>query len=61
LADEVWLRVLKCVLLPYVESTFPFIPAVPSPTNGLASFRPRGNVHLDRRVDFLAICSGTLL
>ena len=38
----------------------PFLPFFHPPIE-LASFRPRGRLHLDRRIDFSAICLGTLL
>jgi hypothetical protein len=38
----------------------PTIPAVLYPPIELASFRPHGHLHLDRRTDIPAICLGTL-
>ena len=38
----------------------PFLPFFHPPIE-LASFRPRGRLHLDRWIDFSAICFGTLL
>jgi hypothetical protein len=38
----------------------PFPPFLHPPIE-LPSFRPRGRLHLDRRIDFSAICFGTLL
>ena len=41
-------------------ATPPFQPFLHPPIE-LAGFRPRGRLHLDRRMDFSAICFGTLL
>jgi hypothetical protein len=38
----------------------PTIPAVLYPPIELASFRPHGHLHMDRRTDMPAICLGTL-
>jgi hypothetical protein len=38
----------------------PFLPFFHPPSE-LASFRPRGRLHLNRRIDFSAICFSTLL
>jgi hypothetical protein len=40
-------------------ATPPFLPFFYPPIE-LASFRPRGRLHIDRRIDFSAICFGTL-
>jgi hypothetical protein len=39
----------------------PPLPALFHPPIELASFGPPGRLHLDRRIDFSAICFGTLL
>jgi hypothetical protein len=41
-------------------ATQPFLPLFHLPIE-LASFRPRGRLHLDRRIDFPAICFGKQL
>jgi hypothetical protein len=41
-------------------ATPPFLPLFHPPIE-LASFRPCGCLHLDRRIDFSAICFGALL
>jgi hypothetical protein len=42
------------------DPTQPFLPFFHPPIE-LAAFRPGGRIHLDRRIDFSAICFGTLL
>jgi hypothetical protein len=42
------------------DATPPFLPFFHPPIE-LASFRPCGHLDLDRRIDFSAICFGTLL
>ena len=42
------------------DATQPFLPFFHPPIK-LAGFRPRGRLYLDRRIDFSAICIGTLL
>jgi hypothetical protein len=49
---------LTAVFAPH--ATPPFLPVFYPPIE-LASFRPGGRLHLDRRIDFSAICFGTLL
>jgi hypothetical protein len=39
----------------------PTIPAVPSPTNQAGQLSTTRRLHLDRRIDFSAICFGKLL
>jgi hypothetical protein len=39
----------------------PPLPPFSYPPIELASFRPRGRLHLDRRIDFAAICVGQVL
>ena len=41
--------------------TEPLPTGFPYPPVELACFRPRGHLHLDRRTNFPAICSGMLL
>ena len=45
-----------------VCTAYPTPPLLPffHPPIELASFRPRGRLHIDRRIDFSAICFGTL-
>jgi hypothetical protein len=49
--------------LPAVRTAYPTEPCLTffHPPIELASIRPRGRLHLDRRIDFAAICFGTLL